>query len=320
MDILLLSVGTLGAMALSIACFYGVRNRLLLRQLVAEREALVAEGRLRQTEAREALAQQTATASVLHVMGNSMADAKPVFEKITESCFQLFTGLHGGILYLTDGDIVHLGAHQGPGAQELALGLPSKLEPGSVTGQVIKEKRAIHFGDVHNDPGATAELRRNSRKTGTLSILFVPLVSEGVGIGTIYIGRDRVGAFSAREVSLLETFADQAVIALQNTRLFSETRDALERQTATAEILRVIAQSRDDVQPVFDAIVESARRLLNAYCVTVQRIVGDQLHLAASSQVDEHHATALRQHFPQAIADEIRDERKELRTKVGRST
>ncbi|MES2951152.1 MAG: response regulator [Pseudomonadota bacterium] len=226
MSILALSVGSFGAIATAVAWFFFARNTLLQRQLATEREARVTEAALRQTEAKEALAQQRATAAVLHVMGNSMADAKPVFEKITECCFQLFAGLHGGILYLTEGDIVHLGAHQGPGAEELALSLPGKLEPGSVTGMVIKEKRIIQFADVHTDSGATEKLRRNSRTTGTQSILFVPLVSDGIGIGTIYVGRETAGAFSAKEVSLLETFADQAVIAICNVQMFNQALEA----------------------------------------------------------------------------------------------
>ena len=226
MTFLVLALIGLAVFALFYAWRYRAQNRRLQQQLVAALEAGHAEAELRQTEAKEALAQQLATASVLHVMGNSMADAKPVFEKITESCFQLFTGLHGGILYLKDDDIVHLGAHLGAGAKELALGLPSKLEPGSITGQVITKKRVIQFADVHTDPGATAKLRRNSKTTGTNSILFVPLVSDGVGIGTIYIGRETIGEFSPKEVSLLETFADQAVIAIDNVKLFNQAREA----------------------------------------------------------------------------------------------
>ncbi len=298
-------LGVFGIVAILVAGFYRFHSGRLQDQLAQERQALAQETALRQTEAKEALAQQSATASVLHVMGNSMADAKPVFEKITQSCFQLFAGLHGGILYMTEGDIVHLGYHQGPGADELALGLPSKLVPGSITGTVIKEMRAIQFADVHTDPGATATLRRNSRTTGTHSILFVPLVSDGVGIGTIYVGRETVGAFSPKEVSLLESFADQAVIALQNTRLFSDTREALERQTATADILKVIAQSRDDIQPVFDAIVESARRLVNGQNASIQRVVDGKLHLAACTFEDERQGLALRQTFPAAMEDEL---------------
>ena len=288
---------------LLISCIVLAGAALLLARSRQLRQALAAEREARRTEAREALAQQTAT--VLHVMGNSMADAKPVFQKITESCFQLFTGLHGGILYLTEGDIVHLGAHQGPGAEELALGLPGKLEPGSITGQVIKEMRPIQFADVHNDPGATAKLRRNSRTTGTLSILFVPLISDGVGIGTIYLGRDTVGPFSAKEVALLESFADQAVIALQNTRLFRETHEALQRQTTTAEILKVIAQSRDDVQPVFDAIVDNARRLIDAHGVAILRVSEQRLHLAAASRADGPWASLLPVHYPAALDDPL---------------
>ena len=286
------------AIAVLLAGWFGLRSLHWRREFEIEREA-------RTQEAREALAQQQATASVLHVMGNSMADAKPVFEKITQSCFQLFTGLHGGILYMTEGDIVHLGSHQGPGAEDLARGLPSKLVPGSITGAVIKEKRVIQFADVHHDPDCTPELRANSRKTGTLSILFVPLVSDGVGIGCIYLGRDTVGAFSQKEVTLLETFADQAVIALQNTRLFSETHEALEQQTATSDILKVIAQSRDDVQPVFDAIVERAQRQIDGHSVQILRVDGQQLQLAAVSCPDALAEQVLRAYYPAPIEDEI---------------
>ncbi len=289
--------GLFGLGGLVLAWRRSAQSQRLQAQLAQEIAARQELEQLRQTESQEALAQQMATASVLHVMGNSMADAQPVFEKITESCFQLFAGLHGGILYLTEGDVVHLGAHRGPGAQELALGLPSKLEPGSITGQVIKEKRIIQFADVHTDPGATAKLRRNSRTTGTHSILFVPLVSDGVGIGTIYVGREVVGAFSAKQVALLESFADQAVIALQNTRLFTETREALSRQTATADILKVIAQSRDDVQPVFDAIVESIGRLPQVHSVALARLHQQQLQLAASRATQPSPAQGLPPHF-----------------------
>ena len=226
MPILLLALVCISAVALFAAWRLRSRAKAVELQLADALNKAQEEAELRKIEAREALAQQVATASVLHVMGSSMADAKPVFEKITESCFQLFAGLHGGILYLKDDDIVHLGAHLGAGAKELALGLPSKLEPGSITGQVIKEKRVIHFGDVHNDPGATTKLRNNSKTTGTNSILFVPLVSDGVGIGTIYVGRETIGEFSAKEVSLLETFADQAVIAIENVKLFNQAMEA----------------------------------------------------------------------------------------------
>jgi signal transduction histidine kinase/CheY-like chemotaxis protein/putative methionine-R-sulfoxide reductase with GAF domain len=265
-------------------------------QFISEREARLAD-------AKEALAQQAATASVLQVMGRSMADSKPVFQKITESCFQLFEGLHGGVLYLEDDDIVHLGAHKGAGAEELAQGLPSKLVPGSITGSVIKEKRAIQFADVHTDPGATETLRRNSRKTGTHSILFVPLVSEGVGVGTIYVGRETVGAFTPKQVALLETFADQAVIAIQNVRMYNETRLALERQTVTSDILKVIARSPDDLTPVFQAIAHHSNQLLGGLSTLVTHLVGDSLQLVGLTSIDPDKAAALQALFPLSGAD-----------------
>jgi signal transduction histidine kinase/CheY-like chemotaxis protein len=272
------------------------RQAQLRKQLAAEREA-------RRADAKEALAQQAATASVLQVMGRSMADSKPVFQKITESCFQLFEGLHGGVLYLEDDDIVHLGAHKGAGADELAQGLPSKLVTGSITGAVIKEKRAIQFADVHTDPGATDTLRRNSRKTGTRSILFVPLVSDGVGVGTIYVGRETVGAFTPKQVALLETFADQAVIAIQNVRMYNETRVALERQTVTSDILKVIARSPDDLRPVFQAIADHSNQLLGGHSTLVAHTVDHRLELVGLTCADSTMDGPLRALFPLSMAD-----------------
>jgi GAF domain-containing protein len=116
---------------------------------------------------------------------------------------------------------------------------------------------------------------------------------QGRGIGTIFISREMPGPFSDKEIGLLKTFADQAVIAIENVRLFNETKEALERQTATAEILKVISSSTTDVQPVFDAIVESGGRLFADAMVTIVRVDGDQHRAVAVSEKDpERRATA----------------------------
>ena len=116
--------------------------------------------------------------------------------------------------------------------------------------------------------------------------------------GVISVSRREAGAFAANEVELLQTFADQAVIAIENVRLFNETREALERQTATADILKVIASSPSDVQPVFEAIVESAKRLLGGHSSGAYRIVDGMLHLEAFTPVNPEADEALRNSFP----------------------
>ena len=115
--------------------------------------------------------------------------------------------------------------------------------------------------------------------------------------------RKQPGAFAPHHVQLLQTFADQAVIAIENVRLFNETREALERQTATADILKVIASSPDDVQPVFEAIAERAKRLVGAHATTVLRVVGDRFELGAFTPVSEEANATLRASFPLPIAN-----------------
>src|SRR5204862_4900065 len=119
-----------------------------------------------------------------------------------------------------------------------------------------------------------------ARARGYRSILLSPLMSKGKPIGVISVTRAKPGTFADHLIDLLKTFADQAVIAIENVRLFNETQEALERQTATADILKVIASSPSDVQPVFEAIAASANRLIGGYSTSVLSIVDDTLHLS----------------------------------------
>ena len=132
-----------------------------------------------------------------------------------------------------------------------------------------------------------------SRRYGNFSLVSAPMMWQGQGIGTIDIARAPPRPFTDKEIALLRTFADQAVVAIQNARLFNETKEALERQTATAEILKVIAQSPGDVQPVLDAIVASAKRLVDGYSATVWQLDGELLRLTAFTQTGEQAARAL---------------------------
>src|SRR5205823_1172525 len=148
--------------------------------------------------------------------------------------------------------------------------------------------------DIETDPTATEEQREVGRARGFRSFVYMPMVRDDVTIGVIAVTRQEAGRFTDGDIALLKTFADQAVIAIENVRLFTELQasnreltTALDTQTATSDILRVISQSQTDVQPVFDAIVSSAARLLGAFSGAVTRISGDRIELAAQTGTDE---------------------------------
>ncbi len=161
----------------------------------------------------------------------------------------------------------------------------------------------MHYPDVLNDSEAPPALRKANAWMGDHSELWVPLVWNGQGIGAFGIARFPIRPFSDKEIALIKTFADQAVIAIQNARLFNETQEALERQTATAEVLKVIAASPADVQPVFDAIASSSRRLLGGFSTTVFRIIDGVLHLVAFTETNAEADATLQATFPRPIAD-----------------
>src|SRR5262249_22510650 len=142
-----------------------------------------------------------------------------------------------------------------------------------------------------------------ARTIGWRSMLVVPMLRNGIAIGTIGITRREAGSFDGKTIDLLKTFADQAVIAIENARLFNETQEALERQTATADILKVIASSPSDVQPVFEAIASSANRLIGGYSTAVFLWIDGIQHLAAFTPTNPAADDVLKSAFPRPIAD-----------------
>src|SRR5712671_6457829 len=153
--------------------------------------------------------------------------------------------------------------------------------------------------------------RETGRILGIRSLFAMPILREDDAVGAIVVTRREPGGFAATDISLLKTFADQAVIAIENVRLFTELQTsnrelttALDTQTATSDILRVISQSQTDVQPVFDAILASAVRLLRAHTGALTRIAGDQIALAGLTSADDAGEAALRARFPQPLHSE----------------
>ena len=168
--------------------------------------------------------------------------------------------------------------------------------------RVLLSGRALHIPDW-SKVDLPAHQREVQADLKVNSALMLPLVRDGECIGVLGVGRAETQAFAPREIALLESFADQAVIAIENVRLFNETKEALERQTASNDILKVMAASPGDVQPVFDAIVADAQRLTGATTCHVHRVDGEWLQLAAFSASDEASAAALKRMFPLRIAD-----------------
>jgi signal transduction histidine kinase len=251
----------------------------------------------RTAELKESLEQQKASADVLGAISNSIADTKPVFDKILESCERLFAGKQVGINLVGDDDQIWIGAYHGPGRAELERVQPFPKGDRSGSGAAITHRRVIHYPDAA-DPGVPEVTRRGCKAIGVRSAIFSPMLWEGRGIGVIFVGRDFAGPFSEKEIALLRTFSDQAAIAIENVRLFNETKESLDQQTATSEILRVISSSPTDVQPVFEAIAQSGLHLFEDASVWVVLRDGDTIRAAAISERDAERIAKWRAAFP----------------------
>ena len=213
----------------------------------------------------EALEQQTATAEILKVISSSPTDTQPVFDAIAANAARLCSANDAQVLRV-DGEVLRLVA---------AFGTPSMpsvrpLTRGHLVGRAVIDRQTIHVRDLAQ---AVAEYSETTAaRFGVQSALAVPLLREDTALGVIRISRTEVQPFTDKQIALLQTFADQAVIAIENVRLFKELEarnrdltESLEQQTATGEILKVISSSPTDLQPVFDAILEKATRLCNAH-------------------------------------------------------
>ena len=252
-----------------------------LRESYAGLERKVEE---RTAELTELLEYQIATAEVLQVISSSVSDTRPVFEKILDSCQKLFPGASMGITLVGDDGQMHLNANRSPRPadfEEIARFYPRPVEQ-SIQGLAIRKRQVLHFTGLQQEAAVPEDLLALARRIGDSSMLVAPMLWEDRGVGAINLYRQPATPFGDKEIGLLKTFADQAVIAIQNVRLFNETKEALEQQTATAEVLQVISASVADTQPVFDKILRSCERLFAGDEVGIL-LAGDdgQLHFGA---------------------------------------
>jgi GAF domain-containing protein len=231
-------------------------------------------------ELREALQQQTATAEVLNVISRSAFDAQPVFETIIKNAAQLCQSVLSAI-YRSDGELVHLVAHDQFSPESVAAvraAYPVPITSSNVIAVAVRERRVVHIADVLVSGGYT-ELQRAS---GYRAILVVPIIQDDVAVGAIAVMQLEPRLFPETQVELLKTFASQAVIAIDNVRLFNELRESLQQQTATADVLKVISRSSFDLQAVLEIVVQNAVRLCDANKGFIYRQEGDSYRVAAS--------------------------------------
>jgi two-component system NtrC family sensor kinase len=261
---------------------------------------------VRSSELAESLQHQTATSQILSVISGSKADIQPVFDAIVDSAARLFEPCGATITTLKDGKLEwNASAATLPDfdINRAKAIYPIPFDPErSPSARALLERRIIEIPDIVA-PDTPEFTRKAAAAGGFQSATFVPLIKQEKGIGTIILTHLRAGfRLSEKQLALVSTFADQAVIAIENARLFNETREALERQTATADILKVIASSPDDVQPVFQAIADRSKRLVNALSTTVFKLVDGMMHLRAFTPTNPEADATLRATFPAPLS------------------
>jgi len=246
----------------------------------------------------ESLRRETATAEVLQVINSSPGNLAPVFEAILEKAMHLCEAAFG-VLRTYDGERLNAVAMRGvPDAYADFAREPLRPDPATGLGRMLRGEPLVHIADIRADEVyrsgdrlrvATVELG------GARTLLVVPLRKDDALVGVLTIYRQEVRLFSDKQIALLQNFAAQAVIAMENARLLTETREALEQQTATAEVLGVINSSPGDLAPVFDAVLEKATRVCDAAFGTLWTYDGERFQAVALRQVPEAYAEFLSQ-------------------------
>ena len=251
--------------------------------IAIENARLLNELRERTDDLSESLEQQTATSKILEVISNSPTDTQPAFDAIVRSGLNLFPDAVVTIS-LPDHDLVKLGAIGGAdeaGVEALRGRFPMPLSHEFITGTAILDRREIDLANAHEPPKELTAGAQNLLAGGYRAMTVMPMVRGDETIGTLNVVRRNPGPLSDKQRELLRTFANQAVIAIENTRLFNELRESLQQQTATADVLKVISSSPGELEPVFNAILAKATNICGAKFGTLYLRKGDAFYASA---------------------------------------
>jgi signal transduction histidine kinase len=278
----------------------GERFNEMASKLAASYAGLERKVEERTEELQNALERQTATSEVLRAISGSPTDTGPVFDAILNRVVGLGEA-DSAVLFLYDGDVLRATGGVGTDAElfDRLRENPPRPATWNPTLLAALERRTVHSTDVLDFPGfrplTGGEMTRDDPWR---TVLAVPLMREGALVGVIAVWRKTVRPFSDRQIELVSTFADQAVIAIENVRLFNETTEALEQQTATAEILRAISASPSDVAPVFETILDSATRLCDSPLSAVFRYEGGVVHLVSHRNWSPSSIEEMKKYYP----------------------
>jgi two-component system, NtrC family, sensor kinase len=276
-------------------------QEIALANTFADQAVIAIENTRLLTEQREALERQTATAEVLGVINRSPGDLAPVFDAVLERALRLCGAYGGGVFTVHDMSLKY-DAFRGMPDAFAALRLNSEF-PMSLNApphRMMLSGRTVTVVDIATDPWFVANPERQGEATGmggARSVLNVPFMKDGTAVGGIALFRETPGEWPDRQVALLENFAAQAVIAMENARLLTEQREALERQTAMADLLAVINRNPGDLVPVFDAILEKAHALCGARFGSLTLWDGELLRAAATTGFSDEHDRRVRQPY-----------------------
>jgi GAF domain-containing protein len=281
-----------------------VQNFAAQAVIAIENTRLLSELRQRTDDLSESLQRQTAMSEVLGVISSSPEDIQPVFQAIVESAARLCEADNASI-FRAEGDFVrHVAAHGRLATIDVGDGRP--LAPGSMSGNVIMRRETIHIFDALAVAEATLpENRVALERVGIRTILGVPLLHGDTALGAIVLRRMEVRPFTDKQIELIQNFAAQAVIAIENTRLLNELRqrtddltESLEQQTATSEVLRAISASPGDMKPVFEAMLANALRICEAKYGHILLYDGESYHAAHLHDVPPSYRRFWEQHGP----------------------
>jgi GAF domain-containing protein len=268
-------------------------KQIALVEAFAHQAVIAIENTRLLNELRESLQQQTATADVLKVISRSTFDLQTMLDTLVQSAARLCEADMAAIAR-PKGDTYYQTASFGYSSEfhQRMRDYPLRAGRGTIVGRALLERKTVQIADAVTEP--EFELRSEQKDIGFHTLLGVPLLREGIPIGVIFLARNVVRPFTEKQIDLVETYADQAVIAIENVRLFDaeqqrtrELTESLQQQTATAEVLKTISRSTFDLQAVLDTLVESAARLTEAELACILRPRGSYFELVANYRMPQ---------------------------------